>query len=291
MKLNDESVNLKVFTLSIVFVLDIFSAEGSMKLLISIFALFSLPIISQATDSFPVAEKVIKELQETYSAWNAQNKKSLKFDYNLSQDTVAAYADGNPQQIKITLYGGLLKSKRVTPDGLRMMLCHEIGHNLGGSPRKDVPAEWSGETADDGLSMMSSEGQADYYATLVCFRKLVSGDQHQVDQTKVTPRLKLLCESQHKKNADRQLCLRTALAAKNMLEAAADFPISFETPDRNITPKTLRNEYPSRQCRLDTLLAGALCTKEMPLQLDFDDNTKTQCSEIAARRPSCWFDL
>lgn len=55
----------------------------------------------------------------------------------------------------------------VTPDSYLALLCHEVGHRLGGPPFKTRPIDpsWS-----------STEGQSDYFAASVCLKKVFSAD-------------------------------------------------------------------------------------------------------------------
>lgn len=69
-----------------------------------------------------------------------------------------AYSNGTT--MAITVSTAFLQSPRLTDDGLRFTLCHKMGHLLGGAPRRHVPFEWDGPTAPDGLSLLSSEGDA-----------------------------------------------------------------------------------------------------------------------------------
>jgi hypothetical protein len=153
---------------------------------------------------------------------------------------VAASADYGFNELKVELYTGLLKSPRMTPDALRMTICHELGHLYGGHPRKNAPMEWEGPRDENGMSFLSAEGQADYFAGLECFRKITSEDV----------------------KTD-----RIAKAGFEFLTLVFPFPISIETPDLSVSPFLIRDSYPARQCRLDTIIAGA------------NKNS----------RPACWF--
>src|SRR5690606_9265008 len=85
---------------------------------------------------------------------------SLKVFKNWKSSTVNAYVTGRGKVRKITMLGGLARHKSITPDGLAYVVCHELGHHLGGFPKKTWPSVWS------------NEGQADYFANLKCLRKV-----------------------------------------------------------------------------------------------------------------------
>ncbi|MGE3610238.1 MAG: hypothetical protein AB7I27_11665 [Bacteriovoracaceae bacterium] len=70
--------------------------------------------------------------------------------------------DGNHYQLNIL--GGLARIKEMTPDAYAAIVCHELGHILGGAPFQDIPDfEWA-----------SVEGQADYFSASVCLPRYFS---------------------------------------------------------------------------------------------------------------------
>jgi len=214
----------------------------------------------------------------------------VRIDSNSASESARAERDGT--RAILTVDGGLLKSPRLTEDGLRTVLCHELGHVLGGAPRRNVPPEWDGPIAADGLSEMTSEGQADYYASAVCFRKLVVGQDHRAalanSSSPTSQTLKARCESAHGKTESALICERAARGGHNMLVLVKEFPINFDTPSDFVAPSLIRDQYPDRQCRLDTFVAGALCAADGGITLDFNDERLTECPTAEARRPRCW---
>ena len=71
------------------------------------------------------------------------------------------------------------------------------------------------------------------------------------------------------------------------------FEHSFKTPDKFILE---RDDvpflgYPDDQCRLDTLLAGALCpSKPINSDMSYTSYLKGSCLNRAGGRPKCWFN-
>lgn len=183
---------------------------------------------------------------DTHAGWKEDIIQEARKAYHplditvVKNDSVAASAYYGFDGQRVEVYTGLLKSSRLTADALRMTICHEIGHLAGGVPRKNVPMDWEGPIDENGMSFLSSEGQADYYAGMECFKKITKDDSS-VD--------------------------RISQAGLKFLNLVYDFPISIETPDLSVTPELIRDSYPGRQCRLDTIVAGA--------------------KKLA--RPSCWF--
>lgn len=61
--------------------------------------------------------------------------------------------------LMINAYGGLARYGQLTTEGYVGVLCHELGHHIGGPPRVD----WA-----------SVEGQADYWGFKNCMRRVMS---------------------------------------------------------------------------------------------------------------------
>lgn len=249
-----------------------------------------LPIISVLFSLSVQAEsaqvKIINDIKNFYSANNIK----IDFEINENSSSVSASADTDGQHHKVVIDRGLLSSMRLSEDGLRVVICHEIGHILSGAPRKSAPMDWDGPLAPDGDSWMSSEGQSDYYANSICFRNIVQKQNHFLYLKNVPASVVQLCnEAWGPSTKNSQICQRAALGGENFLKLTFDFPISFDTPSTEVTDKTIKDSYPSRQCRLDTLLAGALCRESFPLKLDLHDPSKYNCSNKIGQRPSCWY--
>lgn len=227
-----------------------------------------------------------------YGPFIGAKKGHFLIERNAASELVVAGARRNTvDEYAVIFDHGFLKSPNLTPDAYRFALCHEIGHLLGGAPRRPPPAEWEGPVHEDGLMLMSGEGQADYYATRVCFARMVEGEDHAaaLKGKEVPLRLKAACDETWGKDSDLALvCERGAIGSYEMLRMVAPFKISLNKRDEEIVEKTLV-VYPSRQCRLDTAVAGALCREESGLELDAKDPGKHGCGTGAGARPACWF--
>lgn len=176
----------------------------------------------------------------------------------------------------------LLEQPKMTDDVLTLILCHELGHLFGGSPLRPVPEGWDGPVGPNGESLFSAEGQADYYASRVCFRKLAGPSARKVPAP--SPRVKAICEKEWGMDVvGIELCERTAVAALAFLTLNFEFPISFETPDQTVADRTLVAEYPLRQCRLDTFVSAAGVRAERGLDL------RILPAEPRESRLPCWF--
>ncbi len=246
----------------------------------------------------PTAQ-ILQEFERLYRSQTV----ALGFKFVLNIDEVSASESADAQRDtregRVTVTRRLLQNPRMSDDGLRTILCHEIGHILGGAPRRNVPPEWDGPTAPDGLSFMSSEGQADYYATLVCFRQLVRGQNHKAVLTALgagdtDSLLADKCDRAHgNKTEDALICRRAVRGAFNMLQMIKTFPIAIGAESGFIAGMTITDAYPDRQCRLDTFMAGALCRTEFvptSASFDFDVASVNTCASDLAQRPKCWYN-
>lgn len=207
------------------------------------------------------------------------------------QSVVGSATRSPAEEFRVIFDSGFVKSPRLTPDGYRFGLCHEIGHLFGGLPHRAAPEGWEGPLDDSGRMLLSSEGQADYYASRICFRRLVEGEDHAraLGERVVPPSLKQECdEAWGRDSIDSLVCQRAALGGFDMLRLVFDFKISFEARDPDVVEKTL-DIYPSRQCRLDTARAGALCLTAAPLDLAGKELSSFGCAAGKVARPACWF--
>ena len=69
---------------------------------------------------------------------------------------------------KVSIMGGNLTNEYMTLDSLALLVCHELGHFLGGAPKRiyldpEEDQEWN-----------TVEGQADYFSTLKCMKRYTS---------------------------------------------------------------------------------------------------------------------
>ena len=169
--------------------------------------------------------------------------------------------DDNPV---ISVTAGLLNHSLVDQDVLTMFICHELGHFLGGAPRKP-----RGNTGK--LSWASAEGQADYYATAVCFKRLMKAEKN--------------------KNRAEQAALK--MAKIYSITSPYSEPVSLNAKDEDITYITIV-DHPGPQCRLDTMLAGLKCPESEKIPFDPENPNSGSCEAISNSyeefaRPKCWY--
>ncbi len=188
----------------------------------------------------------------------------------------------------VNMYGGLARHPSITSDGFALVLCHEIGHHLGGAPKvRNLFNRWA-----------SNEGQADYFATLKCLRQaFLNDDNASIVRTLNAPAtLVNACAKAWTNKDDRNICVRNGMAGASVAGLFAALrnqaEAKFETPDTNVVRKT-DDAHPAHQCRLDTYLQGALCEKSFNEEVSQKDEVKGTChgstGHKAGLRPLCWF--
>lgn len=131
------------------------------------------------------------------------------------------------EQYRLMILGGMTRIEKMTLDAYAAIVCHELGHMLGGAPFQTMPgSEWS-----------SAEGQSDFFAASVCLPRFYKAQN--------------ISEGEIEKKVEK--------AGFEMMDALKDF--DSNEPDavlvRNldykiIAPSTLINNYPTIQCRYET---------------------------------------
>jgi hypothetical protein len=213
-------------------------------------ALILLTVAAHASMSRTDFEDAVEALLKNYP------QISIRSDWESQKLAAVATRDEQDRPI-VTLSGGMARHSELTPDGLRLILCHEIGHFMGGAPK-------ALRGNSDRRSWSSVEGQADYFATAKCLRTLFAGDPEPARTERII---------QAGESAARMFAAITG-------ETRAP---SVKTPDRSNVFRTL-SVHPSAQCRLDTFVVGANCPIPAEAGLDDLDPMIGACA-----RPACWF--
>lgn len=159
----------------------------------------------------------------------------------------------------LNFWGGLARIPGMNEEGHALIACHELGHILGGPPKMRIPQ----------FTWASSEGQADFFSSKECLRKYFFQKKAIAD---VPGAPYTLCRTRFSKEQDFRVCLLTMKGIEafgrvlSHLSQYEQHP-AIETPTDSVAGATLFDSYPDPQCRLDTLVRGAL--------------------DLA--RPLCWF--
>lgn len=209
---------------------------------------------------------------------------------NWTDGTVNAYAQQIGKTWRVSMFGGLARHNTITADGFALVLCHEIGHHIGGAPKKS--SMWGG------TSWASNEGQADYFATLKCLRRAWMDEDNAavIASMDVPAAIKDQCGAQWTWDRDYNICVRGAMAGVSVSSLFHDgsgrsLP-DVTTPDPKVV-RTTDHNHPDYQCRLDTYFQGALCHVDYTQDVSMTDEFVSTCNiatgDTIGNRPHCWF--
>ena len=226
-------------------------------------------------------EQVISKVENVYTDVIKDYGGTLVINRKWESPVVNAGALRSSDSWQINLYGGMARHEEMTEDAFALVICHELGHHIGGAPKKIISGKrhWS-----------STEGQSDYWAALKCLRRVFENEDNEdsISQASVPPAVTEECQT--------PLCQRIALAAQaiskiNAQIRSAPMP-DFSTPDLTRVMIT-DDKHPVAQCRLDTLFQGALCTldwKKTVSQLYEGPGTcHPKEGYEKGIRPLCWY--
>ena len=173
-----------------------------------------------------------------------------------------------------------------------LILCHELGHHLGGYP-KNRYSRWA-----------SNEGQSDYFATMKGFREMTKNDKAPQIFFKhcQTDEFNVCCESFRDENeidvCNRSIKASTILA--NVLQSLArrydpTLPVvRIDTPSNKVVDIT-DDMHPEAQIRLDTMYNGSICSVSRSEPFSEISPVPGACSEengdTYGFRPRSWYKL
>lgn len=225
--------------------------------------------------------QIINEFQTLYAPIFKERASTLKINNAWKSDTVNARAHRRGRTRYVTMYGGMARHPEMTEMGFALVVCHEIGHHIGGAP-----------TAFAG---MSSEGQSDYFASTKCMRRWLSTKTNFT--TLASPLLVKMCSDIYKNQNEIDYCIATAEGGMSLARIFAvlqgrDMP-QYDTPDTEVARRT-NYRHPAAQCRLDTYLQGALCDNDIELPFSMRDASIGACyqanGDVIGFRPACWYN-
>lgn len=250
---------------------------------------WSIPVGSKDDKGLTRAQfdVVLDRIQAVYARDVAARGGILVIERLWDDPTVNAKAKREAERYIIQMYGGLARHWTVTQDGFALVACHELGHHLGGWPRKRP------------RHVFSNEGQADYFANLKCLRRVFSdaGSLSFTRPAQTDPVSQSACAASFFEPRQRALCVRSAMAGVSiarMFQVLGQEPRDprLDTPDPSQVPATI-NTHPPTQCRLDTYFQGALCPRSPLAPVDYDDPAPGTCTRSqgfhVGLRPRCWY--
>lgn len=215
---------------------------------------------------------------------------TLKVNRLWTDETVNASATQAAGVWEVNMYGGLARHADITVEGFALVICHEIGHHVGGAPKVNNIFGMN--------AWATNEGGSDYFAGLKCLRQFFADEDNAsiVTTREVEPAAKELCAKQFAGAKEQALCERISLAGQSvayLFQALRKETVkpSYSTPDTKEVTK-MNDNHPDTQCRMDTYLAGTVCAVPLStMQDDKDANVGTcvQGTDAAGFRPRCWF--
>jgi hypothetical protein len=184
----------------------------------------------------------------------------------------------------INITGGLARHPLMTQEAFTLLLCHELGHQFGGAPKKM-------RGRSDLRSWSSAEGQADYYAATRCFPQFVKAGIFKKTKEHAPSVYKVCLTDQ---------CTDVVEAGLSVARLFHDVTSVGDVPglEQKDSRKVFRTIYkhPRPQCRLDTFVSGANCDMSALEKSNIDDSDPlvgvcpTNPDENReGGRPACWF--
>lgn len=210
--------------------------------------IFSLPVGSINVSS--ITEGDYKDLLEKFSRKHfidvyKKTGRPLVIPFEWENPYFAAFAKNQGPLMSISLWGGMARAPGVNKLILVTLLCHELGHFIGGEPKQHISgAEWA-----------STEGQSDFYAASVCVPNFVKSHPDVISE--ISSEVAQRCGP----NNDCKVVLQAGWDTVRFLQRYSfrNFvPVSLGNREK-ATPVLVRDSYPSDQCRLDTFVAAAAC--------------------------------
>jgi hypothetical protein len=255
---------------------------------------------------------ILKKIGDTYSPIVSKFGGKLQMQGDWKSKKLNAGARQMFGSWQVAISGELARHPDLTADGFALIVCHELGHHLGGFPIAaampvPIPIEVPNTEA-----WAATEGQSDYFATQICAKKIWADEKAKNATFRQTAKdiVRNGCDAIYKSVDEQDLCYRTVSGVQSMIRTMAnlmkkDEP-KLETPDQTVVDKTL-DKHPPVQCRLDTSFQGAICPmnwdesvipgKKVSSGVDSieaeQESARYSCTASAGFnygiRPACWF--
>ena len=201
---------------------------------------------------------------------------------NLKESSFTKREGEDEKEWIISIHGYDARFKNSSQDAVSFVVCHELGHHFGGLPLKNsFNNNWA-----------VSEGQSDYWAFNKCLRKVFKKDKNTelVKKLNVTSDMRKKCKA-FTVTEDRAICQRMMVAIEHTY-FVQNFDAELFESDTSEVEQTY-TEHPKAQCRVDTLVAGALCGIDAYYKNDNISELNGNCNPFngptVGKRPRCWF--
>lgn len=222
-------------------------------------ALFLFSAVAQGAIKQPAAERIIDQMLQLNKDAFTDVGLTVSSEIVKNQKSIAVSKWVKIKKIGLISFSEkLLEMDPVDEDVFALILCHEMGHFLGGRPYVKVPqSPIVTVRVRNPFENLSVEGQADFYSTNIC----IKGYMNETGATEAT----IMAAVSNLMQVYLQV-LQQELRTKVSLP-------KLETESQFVTDRILDlpHEYPSLQCRLDTLVAGL------------------KQSQVSLDRPKCWY--
>ena len=218
-----------------------------------------------------------------------QKTLTVQVDHESSKTKIYTTRDMDDNPI-IVISENITDHSDITPDAIDFVLCHELGHHLGGAPKK---MRGRGQWAK--VDWSSVEGQADYFASLKCLPRYYALSVKEKENDKANTgfyahyskedigKIKTLCRE--------PVCERIILAGLSFSRFYStlreDWPRPVPGVFTNYRVGQTLSKHPEPQCRLETVVAGTRCFNFY--DFDHEDPRVGACMEGSGKRPVCWF--
>lgn len=247
--------------------------------------------------------KSVEKAQDVFFPISEKYQTNFVIRVNFKDDSIeGTYTLVTNKNRIINLSKGLfLGVRKLGADAQDILLCHEIGHAFGGYPFSD-------DLMAERIFKTSSEGQADYYATQSCVKALWSADSGGGRTISISEELQARCDDVWSITSERLVCYRSLSAIEEVADLFKGInygEASLLASSKEIVDWTNNHSYPSNQCRVDTLVAGALCNVSRSVEdlvipglnehVSGKDreagkaSKKYSCQTGPGKRPACWF--
>ena len=232
----------------------------------------------------PTRDAIFEVFQNTYKRKFSELNLSLEITED-PNTAFGAFAEREGNVARIRINQGTRYHQRLNPNLYAMILCHELGHHLGGAPR----------FAD---SWASVEGEADYFATLKCWRTIETSlpsflTMDPIDSDSI--KIQNDCISSYSTDSQTRIkcqhALNTALQLTKVLAGLSGFSATGLNSDATSTSR-VSTTFPFANepvCRWLTFRSGGLCPASSDLDVEAQYGACTTQFAPLSARPVCWF--